>query len=73
MHITPFLGALVLNIPRPLQFCSVGVNPSKEVERQEVKKSMRRYCKLTVQTDISWLLSQLSDTRPEVEANLRRE
>lgn len=38
MHITPFLEALVLNMPRPLQFCSVGVNISKEVERQEVKK-----------------------------------
>lgn len=38
MHITPFLGVLVLNMVGPLQFYSVGVNPSKEVEQQEVKK-----------------------------------
>lgn len=49
------------------------LHPTKEVERQEVKKNVRWYCKLTVQTDISWLLSQLSDTGLEAEANLRRE
>ena len=39
MHITPFLGVLVLNMVGPVQFYSVGVNPSKEVEQQEVKNT----------------------------------